>query len=55
MTVLRVEDEGGTKTLLEEANIPVAETLQSTVRNFVIKHYDQANKTVFDGEIFTSS
>ena len=26
MTVLRVEDEGGTKTLLEEANI--AETLQ---------------------------
>ena len=53
MTVLRVEDEGGTKTLLEEANI--AETLQSTVRNFVIKHYDQANKTVFDGEIFTSS
>jgi hypothetical protein len=53
VTVLRVEDEGGTKTLLEEANI--AETLQSTVRNFAIKHYDQANKTVFDGEIFTSS
>ena len=50
MMVLRVEDEGGTKTLLEEAKI--AETL----RNFAIKHYGQANKMVFDGGgVFTSS
>ena len=49
MMVLRVEDEGGTKTLLEEAKIV------ETLRNSAIKHYDQANKTVFDGEIFTSS
>jgi hypothetical protein len=43
MTVLRGGDEGGTKTLLEEAKI--AETL----RNFAIKHYSQANTTVFGG------
>jgi hypothetical protein len=43
MTVLRGEDEGGTKTLLEEAKI--AETL----RNFAIKHYGQDNKMVFGG------
>ena len=43
MVLIRVEDEGGTKTLLEEAKI--AETL----RNFAIKHYGQANKMVFGG------